>query len=416
MSDDPRQIENLRLMLDVSRRMAATTDLDLLLGTIVEAACRVLDCERATIFLHDRATDELYSRVATGKHQIRFPADRGIAGTAASQRTMVNVADAYNDDRFNPEIDKKTGFRTRNLLTFPLENLDGDLVGVLQALNKRGGPFVDSDEEMAGVLSAQAGVALHRWFLLEEYAEKQRLARDMDIARGIQQAMLPDGNPLVDRYEIAGWNKPADETGGDCYDFLPLSDGRLAVILADATGHGIGAALIIAQCRSLIRATLSVTDDLESVACHVNELLADDLSESRFVTAFIGILDPTRNEMQYVSGGQGPLLFLPADGQVDERPASGLPFGVMPEAPYTLPPPFCFQPDSTLVLMTDGFFETADADQNLFGEQRVTDLVARHRDLPLSEVVRKVHDAVVAFAAGRPQADDLTAVLIRRRT
>ncbi len=301
------------------------------------------------------------------------------------------------------------------MLTFPLENLEGDLVGVLQALNKRGGPFVDSDEEMAGVLSAQAGVALHRWFLLEEYAEKQRLARDLDIAREIQQAMLPDGNPLVDGYEIAGWNKPADETGGDCYDFIPMPDGRLAVLLADATGHGIGAALIIAQCRSLLRAALSVTADLETVAGRVNHLLSEDLSDSRFVTAFVGILDPIAHEMQYISGGQGPLLFLPSEGEPQALRASGLPFAVMPDAPYPPPEPFRFEPNSTLALMTDGFYETADVNQELFGEQRVIDLMHEHADLPLTEIVRKIHEAVLEFGAGLPQADDLTAVLIRRR-
>ena len=225
MSTEPRQIENLRRILDVARQMAATTDLCALLSTIVDATRQVLECERATIFLYDATANELCSRVATGVESIRFPADRGIAGAAASQRAVVNVANAYNDPRFNPEIDKETGFRTRNLLTFPLENLNGELMGVLQALNKAGRPFDAQDEELARVLSAQAGVALHRWRLLEEYAEKQRMARDLEIARSIQQTLFPKENPIVAGYEIAGWNRSADETGGDCYDFIPLEDG-----------------------------------------------------------------------------------------------------------------------------------------------------------------------------------------------
>ncbi|HQL53164.1 MAG TPA: GAF domain-containing protein, partial [Phycisphaerae bacterium] len=137
MTADPnQQIMQLRRLLDVTRQMAATTDLSQLLGTIVDAARAVLNCERATIFLYDRATNELFSRVATGVESIRFPADRGIAGAAAQQRVVVNVPEAYADQRFNPEIDRQTGFRTRNLLTFPLENLDGELMGVLQALNR----------------------------------------------------------------------------------------------------------------------------------------------------------------------------------------------------------------------------------------------------------------------------------------
>ncbi len=415
MQDLQRENKKLRRVLDVARQMAATVDLDVLLGTIVDAACGVLDCERATIFLHDRHSDELYSRVATGQPQIRFPADRGIAGAAATERAIVNVPDAYADERFNTEIDKKTGFRTRNLLTFPLEDLHGQLVGVLQALNKRGGPFDDQDERMAGVLSAQAGVAIQRWFLLEEYAEKQRLARDLDIAREIQQALFPSENPRVEGYEIAGWSNPADETGGDCYDFYAMPDGRLAVLLADATGHGIGAALIIAQCRSLLRAMLSVTDDLEVIASRVNDLLAEDLGDARFVTAFFGILDPAKHEIRYVAGGQGPLLFMQPDGQVESRRASGLPFAVLRGITYAPPPPFEFSPGSMLILLTDGIYETQSPERQLFGESRVTKLIRSNASLPLARIVRRLHEASMEFAAGASQADDVTAVLIRRR-
>ena len=128
-------------------------------------------------------------------------------------------------------------------------------------------------------------------------------------------------------YEIAGWNLPADETGGDCFDFIPLLDGRLAIFLADATGHGIGAALVIAQCRSLVRALLTETDDIPVIATRVNQILSQDLSDDRFVTAFLGILDPLRNRLHYVSGGQGPLLFL-TGSRLDRRCAADLPFAV----------------------------------------------------------------------------------------
>jgi phosphoserine phosphatase len=212
MSGSAGQIEKLRCILDISRRLAATTDLDELLSMIIEAARQVLDCERATIFLYDPERHELFSRVATAAESIRFPADRGIAGAAATQGAVVNVPDAYADPRFNPQIDRETGFRTRNLLTLPLENLDGDLMGVLQALNKPAGPFDRTDEDLACVLGAQAGVALHRWRLLEEFAAKQRMARDLELARTIQQAQFPEDAPVVPGYQIAGWNRPADET------------------------------------------------------------------------------------------------------------------------------------------------------------------------------------------------------------
>ncbi|MCH8805003.1 MAG: SpoIIE family protein phosphatase [Planctomycetes bacterium] len=413
MAEQHATIDQLRRILDVTRRMAATTDLDVLLSMIVDAACQVLECQRATIFLYDQASNELVSRVAKDAREIRFPADRGIAGAVAQGRKLINVPDAYADERFNPDVDRKTGFRTRNLLTLPLENIEGRLTGVLQVLNKRGGPFDRNDEDLAGVFGAQAGVALHRGKLLEEYAEKQRLARDMDIARTIQRGLLPKENPTVPGYEIAGWNRSADETGGDCYDFIPLRDGRLAILLADATGHGIGAALVIAQCRSLVRAMLSVSEDLLRIAASVNSLLAHDLSEEHFVTAFVGILDPARHTIEYVAGGQGPLLLVTRDS-VDNRTASDLPFAVLADHEFTDKSSFQLERGAIVVLLTDGFFETADQQQAFYGEDRVAEFVQAHLSDPLETLIERLHDSVREFRGALPQADDLTAVLIRR--
>jgi phosphoserine phosphatase len=373
----------------------------------------VLDCERATIFLYDAEHDELYSRVAKGVEDIRFSAKLGIAGTVAQKRLCVNVPDAYADERFNKEVDKQTGFRTHNLLTFPLENLQGELIGVLQALNKANRPFDNDDEELARTLSAQAGVALDRGRLIEEFAEKQRMARDLDIARSIQRSLLPDENPIVPGFEIAGWSQSADETGGDTYDFFPLDDGRLALILADATGHGIGAALVIAQCRSLFRAMLSVTHDLPTIARGVNDLLADDLASDRFVTAFIGILDPTEGLVEYIAAGQGPLIMLGPDG-VESRPATSMPFAVVEDLEYDAAR-FELARGAMLILMTDGFYEAARPEGELFGETRVIDFIRERPGVPLEELISQLHVEIERYVAGAPQADDLTAVVIRRK-
>lgn len=406
-------MERLRRLLDITRQMAGTTDLDELLRTIVAAAVEVLACERATIFLYDKARNELYSRVATGIRSLRVPADRGIAGAAARQRVVVNVPDAYADARFNPAIDRQTGFRTRNLLAIPLENLTGELVGVLQTLNKRDGAFTPEDEELARTLAAQAGVALHRQALLDEYAQKQRMARDLELARQIQQALFPKANPVVAGYEIAGWNRSADETGGDCYDFISLAEGRQALLLADATGHGIGAALVIAQCRSLLRALLSMTDDLARIAARVNEILSEDLTDDRFVTAFVGLLDPRRNRLDYLSAGQGPLLFVHAGG-VEERRATGLPLAVVADMPFDVEA-FEFAPGDTVALLTDGFFETTNSAGEQYGVERVAQVLRARAGLPLDALIRDLNDDISRFSGNAPPADDLTAVFVRRR-
>ena len=176
----PKAMEDLQKVLDITRVMAATVDLDDLLQLIIDRSMELLDAERASVFLYEEQTNELVSIVAAGSGEIRFPADRGLAGSAAQSKTTINVADAYNDDRFDSSVDHESGFHTRNILSIPLCDNQGGLVGVLQVLNKRGGDFSDSDINLAETLGAQAGVALQRATLMEHYVAKQEMQRAME--------------------------------------------------------------------------------------------------------------------------------------------------------------------------------------------------------------------------------------------
>ncbi len=149
-------VENLKRVLEVTRGLAASFELQPLLEDVAHAAQDVLHCERATVFLMDHDRNELYSKVATGVDEIRFPADRGIAGQVAISGQISIVPDAYADPRFNPEIDKTTGFKTRNIFTIPLDGLDGKRIGILQVLNKTDGDFTPEEEYLATALGAQA--------------------------------------------------------------------------------------------------------------------------------------------------------------------------------------------------------------------------------------------------------------------
>ncbi len=204
-----RPVRDLLTVLEIARRLAATADLQPLLEAIQQSALHALDCERASVFLYDPRTDELCSQVATAEGEIRFPARSGLAGAVFHSGATLNVPDAAADPRFNPEIDRRTGFRTVSILTSPLRSWDNTVVGVLQALNKRGGPFDCWDEVVIGLLSAQAGVAVQRQRLLEAFAEKQQYERDLDLARQIQQDLLPREAPVVAGFDVAGWNRPA---------------------------------------------------------------------------------------------------------------------------------------------------------------------------------------------------------------
>lgn len=409
-------VHDLSVLIDVARRMSETFELQPLLESIEQAGLSALGCERATVFLYDHDHDELYSRVATGTDEIRFPARLGIAGEAARTRNVIHVPDAYADSRFNPEIDRQTGFRTRNLLTLPLIAPDGEVMGVLQVLNKAdGGAFTAHDELLALALSALTGIAIKRQILLDAAREKERLERELDIARQIQQQLLPKENPRLPGFEVAGWNRPADQTGGDFFDFFPVGDDRLALMVADATGHGIGPALIMAQCRALLRAVGGQCDHLPETARRVNNLLHDDLPADRFVTVFYGLLDAEQRTLCYISAGHGPLLlFRAATGEVSFSGATGLPMGIVPDADIPMADPVLFEPGDMFVLLTDGFIEWVRPDGQQYGEQRLAELVRRCRELPAERLIVELHEDVLRFAEGTPQADDLTAVVVKR--
>jgi phosphoserine phosphatase len=412
-----RRLGDLQKVLEISRAMAATDNLDTLLGLIVERGMELLDAERATVFLYDAAKGQIVSRVAAGVGELRFPADRGVVGATIRQGATLVVPDAYADERFNPDADRSTGFRTRNILSVPLRDYQGGLVGVLQVLNKRSGAFGPQDVDLGEVLAAQAGVALQRARLIEHFLQKQEMERAMKIAREIQQGLLPQADPRICGYDVAGLCQPADETGGDTYDFMPLPDGRWMLTVADATGHGIGPALVIAETRAMLRAlSQNARADAPGVLRSANLLLAADLADSRFVTCFLGLLDPLANRLSYASAGHGPMLFYRRrDDAFDQVPATDVPLGVFAEALFDRCITHPFGPGDFAVVTTDGFFEAVNPAGEAFGVERMLDLLRRDRAGPSDRMIANLRDAVDTFTAGRPQQDDLTAVVIRRR-
>lgn len=410
-----RQIADLTTLLDISRRLGATTELTPLLEQIADASNHVLNCERTTVFLYDPKAHELYSRVATGTSEIRFSADRGIAGESIRTGDVINVADAYADERFNKDIDRATGFKTRNLLTFPMRGHDQALVGVLQVLNRKGGPFEERDEELADTLSSLAGVAIQRQRLIDEYTEKRRIERDLALARDIQQSLLPQREPQVEGYEIAGFNEPADETGGDCYDFLKLGDGLTGLVIADATGHGIGPALLVSQFLAMVQALTTTENDPLSVLSKVNSLMGDEIPGNMFITSFLGIVDSKAHTIKYLSAGHGPLIhFRRADGSVTEMQADTIPLGILDPLVVVPPPTINMEPGDIFLLITDGMFEWNNEAGEQYGIERIVETLRSHPEASARELIEFMRRELHQFVGNTPQPDDLTAIVARR--
>jgi serine phosphatase RsbU (regulator of sigma subunit) len=242
------------------------------------------------------------------------------------------------------------------------------------------------------------------------------IEHDLAVARDIQKGLMPSTTPNIPGFDIAGMARPAQHAGGDYYDWQPLPDGRLAVALADVTGHGIGPALVMAVCRAYARASARSAPDPPSLLSQISRLVYDDLSSTgRFITMVIAVVSPD-GRIELVSAGHGPtLLYRAAPRSVEWFGGSGFPLGIDATEEYTPHTALRLEPGDVLLLLTDGFMEWMRAsDRQQFGLERLKR--ALHDAAPGSArgILDYLDAAVQAFAEGSPQADDTTAVAIKR--
>jgi serine phosphatase RsbU (regulator of sigma subunit) len=250
------------------------------------------------------------------------------------------------------------------------------------------------------------------------------LEGELRIARRIQEGTFPGRLPVLAGFDCAGFTLPASETGGDTYDAVGIAaDGTLSesgaaralLLVADATGHGIGPALSVTQVRAMLRMAARTGLPIAEIVLHLNEQLHDDLESGRFVTMWLGELDATRSTLTSFSAGQGPLLhYDAARGAWEERNADAPPLGIVPRIAVDLPPPLTMRQGDLFVVLSDGFYEAASPSGELFGSERVRRVVEEQRAKPAEGILKALLDAVEAHLSGTPAADDRTALLIKR--
>jgi phosphoserine phosphatase len=295
----------LEKVLEITRELARPLDLTTLLAKVVDAALQHPRRGARHRLPLRRPADVLISRVATGSGELRIPGQPRICRRVRQDtRQIVSVPDAYADPALQPRRRQGDGVQDALHPDDPLIGHDDALVGVLQVLNKRAGVFDGDDEGVATALAASCAVAIQRMRLLEDLLAKQRMERELEVARDIQTRVLPKSMPALPGYEVAGWSRAADQTGGDIFDVI-AKDGSVMLLLGDATGHGIGPALSVTQVRAMLRMAVRLGAGLDDAFRHINDQLADDLSSNRFVTAFLGVLDTATHRLTYHAGGQG---------------------------------------------------------------------------------------------------------------
>lgn len=254
----------------------------------------------------------------------------------------------------------------------------------------------------------------------ETRRKMERIEHDLSIASSIQKALIPRQAPSIPGFEVAGWNRPADQTGGDYFDWHMHPDGYWIVTLADVSGHGVGPALITAACRAYVRASTSHHSDLASLTTRINGLLAADLPEGRFVTMACVLIDPkSPNSVSVLSAGHGPIVLrVSGSGELRDLMPQDHPLAIDAEHVFGPSMTVPLAPGDLIALVTDGFTEwtrtLADGRSEQFGIDRLRESLSRHAQKAPEQIIQSIASDAADFAGHIAQQDDLTMVIIRR--
>ena len=276
--------------------------------------------------------------------------------------------------------------------------------------------WLDIVAPCAAMLICHIAVIGHKFSSVERqhFLEKELLQHELEIAKEVQTSLMPEGDPESPNTDISGWNLPCDATGGDYYDFVELDDGRLAIVLGDVTGHGLGPALIMAATRSYLRSIIQGTQDPSEILIAMNELLCSDLQDGRFVTMFLCVLDPRTGEVTYSSAGhESPLVLHGGSDDIDELDSTGVPLGCFDGESYENGPGVRLGRGDMLVILTDGVFEAMNRDKELFGHERLCNTLRDSMAHPAAEVIKTLHRAVEEFRGKAQQQDDITMIVVK---
>lgn len=429
--------EHLAVSLDEARRDEGSTDLggkkahlfrilaeasELLTGShgpeqifdpLLALVERALQPERVVLLLSDEDHPEPRPVASRVSHDApgALIISRTLMSRVLSDRQAFLTRDASQDERLLGG-ESLVNTRVRSAMAAPL--LDGDeVIGILYADTIDPGVQYDRDELTAFVLMANVvstAITHARHHAVAE--ERQRLATELDAARLIMSRLLPRELPRLDGVQLAASLEPCDEVAGDLYDARRLPDGRLLIVLGDVSGHGLPAALLVAALLPAIRLAADGCGDLGQMAARINDQLFEATDAVRFATLFLGRLDPATGQLEYVNAGHNPPLLLAGD-TVELLPSSGPPVGMLPEMAYgerqaTLPD------GAQLLLFTDGVTEAQRDDEQMYGDERLVDLVRGCSGDAAQQLQCRILDDVAAFTAGARQTDDVTVMVVKR--
>ncbi len=406
------------LLLDAVKRVNTRVELTSVLGTIMDAAKTIMDAEASSLMMLDPKTQELIITLPTGPVSaeisgLRIPPGKGFSGWVANKGEPLIANDARNDPRFFGDL-AKSPFRTTNVICVPLRDSQGQVTGVLQAVNRKGnGVFEENDIPLFSAFADQAAIAIEKSQLYQASLEKERMEQQLLLAREIQVGFWPKEIPRYDRVTLAGKSWPASEVGGDYYDMVPIDPRRCALIIADVSGKGLPAAMIMAAVRGALRTQMDSHVSLSEITAALNRMLVRDTPMGKFLTLFWAILDVETLELTYTNAGHNPpYVFNARTETADELSEGGPVLGLLPDLTFASSRRV-LRPGDLLVMFTDGIVEAQNVAEEMYGNDRLLAGFPEASTCDAQGALDLIERDVNAFSAGAPQYDDATLVIAK---
>jgi sigma-B regulation protein RsbU (phosphoserine phosphatase) len=412
------RLENLKECFRVSGLINSSLQLDQVLENIMTTSRSILKADACSMMLVDEKRNELVFEVAQGpvadklKGGLRISRGQGIAGHVYETGEPLLIENAYSDPRFNREFDRVTGYRTQTILCVPLK-IKERVIGVSQVINKLDGSnFNEEDEETLSLLCSNAAIAVENARLHNEILRRQQIEQDLAFATSIQLSFLPQQMPELQGFRFAAQYQAAQEIGGDFYDFIPLDDNRVGILIGDVSGKGVASALFMARFTTDFRFQAIREENPEILIRRINEKVCRQSCRGLFVTLLYIVLKKNSGGAVYVNAGHlPPIIWNSSRGKyATVRGSGGPPIGIVSGHQYG-PARISLNPGDTILLSTDGLIEAKDDQGERFGWERIENCV-RQGGSDVESVKSRITLSLSQFVRQCPQADDTTLVLV----
>jgi serine phosphatase RsbU (regulator of sigma subunit) len=387
--------------------------IDKLVEVIMEIVFQAVPAERGALIMLD-PTDKQQLQLKVVRNNVpdqQLNISRTIISEVMNNQRAILTLDAQSDDRF--EASQSIQMQgIRSIICVPLWN-NREVIGLIyidNLVSRR--TFSQSDLRLIALIANMAAVKIENALLLDQQIEKKRIEEQLAVAAQIQRRLLPQVNPEIPNYQIFGMNQSCYEIGGDYYDFIPKEDGKLAVIIADVAGKGVGAALLMAAFQASLRTLTRTEKDPAAMISKLNQVMRENSPPNKYITAFYGELDQATNKFVYVNAGHNPPI-LSKENESTILPVCGPVIGIIPGASYKSKE-IQMDPTDVLFLCTDGITEAQNPDGEEFGEDGVVEFLRIYRHAGVEDLAHMLENRIREFTHGASAIDDATIIVVKR--